>query len=76
MQAPCTNETAYGFREGTPCMLLKLNKVKKKDINKPSVAFKSVSLGILNDKDFFYNVPVQPFNNNLGATSFRLGLSE
>ena len=26
-KGPCKNETAYGFRDGTPCILLKLNKI-------------------------------------------------
>jgi hypothetical protein len=28
MQSVCTKETKYGFQDGTPCILLKLNRVR------------------------------------------------
>ena len=32
-QGPCTNETQYGWKAGTPCIAIKLNKVRYQSHN-------------------------------------------
>lgn len=58
MQGNCTKENKYGFKDGTPCILLKLNRVSGKylseSFSRKPVEVLMVSMTIWKDTKLVY----------------------